>query len=62
MHENMAFVIGKLNFVSYQFVLRHFPHLDPRNPLDYEMSQHTSTTYVKAIVGLGEGAGLKKKA
>ena len=39
MHENMAFVIGKLDFVPYKFGLGYFPH--------------TYTTYVKGIVGLG---------
>ena len=46
MYENKRFVIGKLNFVSYQFVLGAFP-LEPRNSLDFEMSQHTYTVCVK---------------
>ena len=48
------FVPGKLNFVSYQFVFRCSP-LDPRNPLNYEMSLHTYTTNVKSILGRGRG-------
>ena len=46
MYENKRFVIGKLNFVSYQFVLGAFP-LEPSNSLDFEMSQHTYTVCVK---------------
>ena len=55
MHETMTFVIGKLIFVSYEFVFRCFPHFDSRRPLDYEMTLHTHTTYVKSTLGLGEG-------
>ena len=53
MHEDVTFVIGKLKFVSYQFVLGAFP-LRTRSPLDYEMSLHTYTTYVRHL-GSWEG-------
>ena len=57
MHENMTFDIGKLNFVSHQFVFRCFPSLDSRSPLDIEMSLHTYTIYKKGMLGLGGGGG-----
>ena len=62
MHENMTFVVGKLNLVSYQFVFRcPPPPLDTRSPLDYEMSLHTYTTYVKGILGLWVNRFVKAK-
>ena len=60
MLETMMFVIGKLIFVPYQFLFRCFPHLDSRRPLDFEISLHTHTTYVKGILGLGEGGRVVK--
>ena len=52
MHESITFFIGKLNFVSFQFVFRCVPPSDPRSPLDYIMSLHT---YTKGILDLGGG-------
>ena len=55
MNENMMFVIGKLNFVSYQFIFRCVTPLDPRSPLEYKMLLHIYATYVKGILGLVGG-------
>ena len=55
-HGNMIFAIGKLNFVTQQFVFSAFPLRLTRSSLDYEMPLHTYKTYVKGILGLG-GAG-----
>ena len=56
MHENMTFVIRKLNIV-----LGAFPPLDPRSPLDLEMSIHIYSIFVKGIFGLEGGTWLYKQ-
>ena len=53
----VTFVIGKMKLVSFSLFLDAFP-LDPRCPLDNDMSLQTFTTYVKGILGLGGKASI----
>ena len=53
MYKNVTFVIGKLNCLSYEFVLGAIPPQTEEALLDSEMSLYTYTTYVKGILGLG---------
>ena len=55
MHKHMTFVHGMLNFVSYQFVFKCFPHLNPRSLLDGEFLQYTYRASL--IMGIGGGGG-----
>ena len=51
----MTFVTGKVKLVSFSLFLD-APHpLDPRCPLDNDMSLLTYTTYVKGVLGQGGG-------
>ena len=56
MHENMRFVIGKLNFVSYQFVLK-CPPIRPKKPFGLQ----NVATYIHNIckwhIGSWRGGG-----
>ena len=48
----VTLVTGKVKLVSFSLFLDAFP-LDPRCPLDNDMSLQTYTTYVKGVLGLG---------
>ena len=53
----MTFVIEKMKLVSFSLLLNASP-LDPRCPLNNNMSLYTYTAYVKGVSGLGGGGGV----
>ena len=57
----MTFVIGKLNLCHISLYLGVSLPLEQRRPLEYEMSLHTYTTYIKGILSLGGGGIIKDK-
>ena len=59
MHENMVFVIGKLNFISYQFVLGAFP-LRPKKPFGQRNIDTYKHKIHKGPIGSCGGTGLYK--
>ena len=58
--ENCMYVIGKMKLASFSLFIDAFP-LDPRCPLDNEMSLYTYTIYVKGVLGLGRKGLYKPK-
>ena len=60
--KTVTVVIGKIKLVSFSLFLDYSP-LDPRRPLDNNMSQHvlTYTIYVKGVLGLVGGGVVQAK-
>ena len=56
----MTFVIEKMKLVSFSLFLNASP-LNPRCPLNNNMSPYTYTEYVKGVSGLGGGVVVQAK-